>query len=59
MSKTYNNVEMSKEAADQVAKTDATWTGPRLIILSFVTLGLAFALLYAMANNIIGPTFHQ
>ena len=54
---TYNNVPMTKEAADRVARVDAAWTGPRLIVLAFATLGIVFGLLWASAEGIIGPSF--
>ena len=56
MSETYNNVPMSDGMAARTEKEDAFWNGPKLIGLSFVTLGVAFALLWAMAQGIIGPT---
>ena len=59
MSDTYNNVPMSDAAAARTAKEDAFWTGPRLIVLSFVTLAVAFTLLWSMAEGIIGPTQHD
>ena len=59
MADTYNNVPMSESLAARTEKEDAFWTGPKLIILSFVTLGVAFALLWAMAQGIIGPTQHD
>ena len=46
MSDTYNNVPMSDSMAARTEKEDAFWTGPKLIGLSFVTLGLCFALLW-------------
>ena len=59
MSKTYNNVPMSEELAKSVARSDAFWTGPKLIMLTAVTLGFCFTLLWLMANRTIGPTFHN
>ncbi len=59
MPETYNNVPMSDEAAAKVARSDRFWTGPKFIILSFATLGAAFALLWACAEGIIGPTMHE
>ena len=56
MSKTYNNVPMSDALAESVAKSDAFWTGPKLIGLCFVTLALALGLLWAMADGIVAPT---
>lgn len=58
MSDTYNNVPMSDAMAAKTEKEDAFWNGPKLIVLSFVTLGISFALLWAMAEGIIGPTQH-
>ena len=54
MGNTYNNVPMTKAEQERVAKGDAALTGPRFIILSFVVLGLAFALLWAAAEG-VGP----
>ena len=59
MSDTYNNVQMSDRMAAATAKEDAFWSGPKLILLGFATLGVAFALLWAMAVGIIGPTQHD
>jgi hypothetical protein len=59
MSDTYNNVPMSDSMAARTEKEDAFWTGPKLILLSFATLGVAFALLWSMAQGIIGPTPHD
>lgn len=58
MSDTYNNVPMSDSMAARTEKEDAFWSGPKLIVLSFVTLIVAFALLWSMAEGIIGPTQH-
>ncbi|MEM7435852.1 MAG: hypothetical protein AAF436_11925 [Myxococcota bacterium] len=44
---------------DRTLKEDASWNGPKLIVLSFITLGISFALLWAMAEGIIGPTQHE
>jgi hypothetical protein len=59
MSDTYNNVPMSESMAARTEKEDAFWSGPKLIGLSFVTLALAFALLWAMAEGVIGPSQHD
>jgi hypothetical protein len=59
MSDTYNNVPMSERMASRTDKEDAFWTGPKLILLGFATLGVAFALLWSMAEGIIGPTQHD
>jgi hypothetical protein len=59
MSDTYNNVPMSDSMAARTAKEDAFWTGPRLILLSFATLAVAFILLWSMAQGVIGPAQHD
>lgn len=56
---TYNNVPMSDSLDRATLKADAFWNGPKLIVLSFVTLGLSFFLLWAMAEGWIGPTQHE
>ena len=59
MAETYNNVPMSESSARKVAASDKSWTGPKLVVLTAITLGSALAFLWAMANNIIGPTINQ
>ena len=59
MSDTYNNVPMSDGMAAKTEKEDSFWSGPKLIVLSFLTLAVAFALLWSMAEGIIGPTQHD
>ena len=59
MSDTYNNVPMSDRAAARIEREDSFWSGPKLILLSFVTLGVAFGLLWSMAEGYIGPTGHD
>lgn len=59
MADTYNNVPMSDQLNESTIKADAFWTGPKLIVLGFVTLGLCFALLWSMAQGIIGPSQHE
>jgi hypothetical protein len=59
MADTYNNVPMSESMAARTAREDAFWTGPKLIVLGFATLAVSFALLWAMAQGIIGPTRHD
>jgi len=59
MSDTYNNVPMSDSMAARTEKEDAFWNGPKLIVLSLVTLAVSFALLWSMAQGIIGPTQHD
>ena len=59
MSKTYNNIAMSKAEQERVEKQDAAWNGPKLILLLVVTLAFALVVLWAAANRHIGPTFHE
>lgn len=59
MSETYNNVPMSDSMAARTEKEDASWSGPKLIVLSFATLAVVFTLLWLMAQGIIGPTQHN
>lgn len=59
MAETYNNVPMTEAEEAKLRASDEFWTGPKLIILCAATLGGALLLLWAMANNIIGPTIHQ
>ncbi|HSN84368.1 MAG TPA: hypothetical protein VLS88_17440 [Polyangiales bacterium] len=59
MSDTYNNVPMSDAMAARTEKEDSFWTGPKLILLSFATLAVVFALLWSMAEGIIGPEQHD
>ncbi|MEM1416662.1 MAG: hypothetical protein AAGH15_17250 [Myxococcota bacterium] len=59
MAEHYNNVTMSEQSAKNVARDDAFWTGPKLIVLCAVTLGAALFLLWAMSVNLIGPTIHE
>ena len=51
MAETFNNVPMTKEQAERVAKTDGAWTGPKLIGLAFATLAVAFTVLWLAANG--------
>lgn len=57
MSKSYVNVAMTEEEAKIVAERDDKWTGPRLIVLSFVTIAVAFVILWSAAWRKIGPSF--
>ena len=59
MSDTYNNVPMSDRMAERTTKEDEFWSGPKLIVLGFATLAVAFVLLWMMADGIIGPTVHD
>ena len=59
MAKTYNNVPMRESEKKRVEREDATWTGPKLLILCFGTLALALFVLWMASTNIIGPTIHQ
>jgi hypothetical protein len=55
MPKTYVNIPMTEEQARRVAEIDARWTGPKLIVLCAVTLGLVFTMLGLAAWRVIGP----
>ncbi len=57
MPETYNNVPMTEEEAKLVAERAARWTGPRLIALCAVSLGIALLILWSAAWRKIGPTF--
>jgi len=59
MAETYNNVPMSEKLAESVAKTDAFWTGPKLVVLCAATLITAMTILWLAANGILGPGFHD
>ena len=59
MSDPYNNVPMSDGMAARTEKEDGFWSGPKLIGLSFLTLAVAFGLLWSMAEGYIGPTVHD
>ncbi len=59
MADTYNNVPMSDQMNERTVKEDTFWNGPKLIVLSFITLAIAFGLLWSMAEGIIGPTQHE
>lgn len=59
MTAPYNNVPMTDRGRHRVANNEAFWNGPRLIVLSFVVLGAAFALLWASAEGVIGPSFNE
>ncbi len=56
---THINVPMSDASRERILREDRFWTAPKLIFLCALTLGLSFALLYAMSTNLIGPTIHQ
>ncbi len=55
MSKSYINVPMTDAEKAAFEKSDAFWTGPRLVALCAVTLGGALFLLTAAAWQWIGP----
>ncbi|MBX3245687.1 MAG: hypothetical protein KF901_00750 [Myxococcales bacterium] len=51
MAKTYINVPVTDEEKARIEKTDAAWTGPKLIVLTAVTLGVALLVLWLAANG--------
>ncbi len=59
MSETYNNVPMSDRARASVARQDRFWDGPKLVVLSFLTLGVAFVVLWLAAEGILGPSVDE
>jgi hypothetical protein len=59
MSDTYNNVPMSDAMSARTVKEDAFWSGPKLFVLSVLTLAASFTLLWLMAQGIIGPAQHD
>ena len=59
MSNTYNNVPMSESERKRVERQDAAWTGPKLVFLCIVTLLLALALLWALADGRLTPLPNQ
>ena len=44
------NVEVSEDERQRILSEETKWTGPKLVILTFATLAVAVAALYAMAN---------
>ena len=55
MSKSYINIPMTDAEKAAFEKSDAFWTGPRLVALCAVTLGCALFVLTAAAWGWIGP----
>lgn len=53
MAKTYINIPVTDEEKARIEKSDAAWTGPKLIFLTAITLGIALAVLWAAANGYI------
>jgi len=47
----YVNVNVSPENAARIEREEKTWTGPRLVALTFGTLLVAFTVLYLMAQT--------
>lgn len=57
--KTFINVPMADSQEERFRKEDRFWDGPKLIVLTAVTLGIAWTILYLSAHQIIGPTFYE
>ncbi|MCB9599373.1 MAG: hypothetical protein H6721_14295 [Sandaracinus sp.] len=55
MAKTYINIPVTDEEKARIERTDATWTGPKLIVLLALTLGTALVVLWLAANGHIVP----
>jgi hypothetical protein len=51
MAKTYINIPVTDAERAKIEKSDAFWTGPKLIALLIVTLGSALFVLWAAANG--------
>ncbi|MCB9621335.1 MAG: hypothetical protein H6724_17995 [Sandaracinus sp.] len=55
MAKTYINIPVTDEEKARIERADATWTGPKLIVLLAITLGTALVVLWLAANGHIVP----
>ncbi|MAR57157.1 MAG: hypothetical protein CMM93_08995 [Rickettsiales bacterium] len=55
----FTNIPMTDAEHRAFMEQDAKWSGPKLIITAFITLGFAFTVLYLSSAKIIGPTFHD
>lgn len=53
------NVPATPEEAARIKAADLSWTGPKLIALLFVTMGIVLAVLYAGATASFDPTMGQ
>ncbi len=51
MAKTYINIPVTDAERARIERSDAFWTGPKLIGLLVVTLGIALFVLWAAANG--------
>lgn len=51
MAKTYINIPVTDAEMARIERSDAFWTGPKLIGLLVVTLGIALFVLWAAANG--------
>ena len=56
---TYINIPMTKAEEERVRQADKFWTGPKLIGLLAVTLGVAFTVLYLSSAHVIGPSMPE
>ncbi|MCS6797609.1 MAG: hypothetical protein NZ898_03605 [Myxococcota bacterium] len=45
------NVPVTEQEERAIRQADQRWTGPRLVALTLVTLGISIAILYAMAST--------
>lgn len=57
--KTYINVPMAESEEKRIREEDRFWDGPKLIVLTAVTLAFAFTVLYMASHRIIGPAFNS
>lgn len=55
MAKTYINIPVTEAEKAKIEKSDAFWTGPKLIVLIALTLGSALVVLWLAANGHIVP----
>lgn len=46
MAKPYINIPVTDAERARIEKIDATWTGPKLIVLLVITLAFALTVLY-------------
>jgi hypothetical protein len=55
----FTNIPMTDEEHRAFIEQDKKWTGPKLIITAFITLGFAFTVLYLSSIEVIGPEFND